>query len=132
MSPLCGLAWARLYEVLVPELIASFEDYVTTTNPLADAPSVRVARFALLELRDMAEFGQRVQPEDGGDLAAWRSLLHDCLTAAGGLSGRQPPQPAELKPLFSVTPFQFDPVPKRDARFYDSFNGGVNPEAFLY
>ena len=28
--------------------------------------------------------------------------------------------------------FEFDPVPKRDARFHDSYNGGVNPEAFLY
>ncbi len=29
-------------------------------------------------------------------------------------------------------PFKFEPVPKRDARFQDSYNGGVNPEAFLY
>ena len=48
-----------VYEVLVPELIASFEAYAATTNPLADAPSVRIARFALLELRDMDEFGRK-------------------------------------------------------------------------
>ncbi len=126
------------YEVLVPELIASFEQYVVTTNPLTDAPSVRVARFALLELRDMAEFGRRALVVDAprievtDDLSAWRTLLRDCLSAAGGLSGRQPQQPLELKPIFSATPFEFDPVPKRDARFHDSYNGGVNPEAFLY
>ncbi len=133
-----------VYEVLVPELIASFEAYVATTNRLADAPSVRVARFALLELRDMVEFGRQalvadaasVRPTDascvGHDLAQWRTLLSGCLLAAGGISGREPQQSQVLNPIFSAEPFEFDPVPKRDARFQDSFNGGVNPEAFLY
>jgi hypothetical protein len=184
-----------VYDVLIPELIASLEAYIAATNPLADAPSVRIARFALLELRDMAEFGQRAiavveandsarrgspDPADGptvglpeqctalrngshGEgrpsvqsgarsedprsarelapalLDAWRTLLGDCLFAAGGLSGRQSQQPggrgrpsSELEPMFSAKPFEFDPVPKRDARFQDSYNGGVNPEAFLY
>jgi hypothetical protein len=35
-------------------------------------------------------------------------------------------------PHFSKEPFQYDAVPKRDARFRDSYNAGVNPEAFLY
>ena len=132
-----------VYEVLVPELIGSLEQYVATTNPLADAPSVRVARFALLELRDMAEFGRKILVADascvGHDLDAWQTLLSDCLLAAGGLSGSQPQTQdgrgrpsSELKPIFSAKPFEFDPVPKRDARFQDSYNGGVNPEAFLY
>ncbi len=168
-----------VYEVLVPELIASFEAYVATTNPLADAPSVRIARFALLELRDMAEFGRQAivcarrgspdpavfstegllemsltaksdsrlegrpavqegagsgdpRPAQPSDFNEWRTLLSNCLLAAGGLSGREPQQPIEMKPAFSATSFKFDPVPKRDARFQDSYNGGVNPEAFLY
>ena len=133
-----------VYDVLIPELIASFESYLATTNPLVDAPSVRVARFALLELRDMAEFGRialvadasRIRPTDAGrvghDLTAWRTLLSNCLLAAGGLSGRQSQQSIELKPIFSAKPFEYDPVPKRDARFHDSYNAGVNPEAFLY
>ena len=125
-----------VYEVLVPELIASFEAYVATTNPLTDAPSVRVARFALLELRDMAEFGRRALMADtngiGQSLSAWRTLLRDCLNAAGGLSGRLPQQTLELNPIFATQPFEFELVPRRDARFHDSYNGGVNPEAFLY
>ena len=133
-----------VYEVLVRELIASFEAYAATTNPLADAPSVRIARFALLELRDMDEFGRKalvanaacVRLTDAScvrhDLVPWRTLLSDCLLAAGRLSGRDSRQPQELIPIFSAKPFEFDPVPKRDARFQDSYNGGVNPEAFLY
>jgi len=32
----------------------------------------------------------------------------------------------------SATPFAYDPEPKRDERFVDVWNQGVNPEAFLY
>ena len=41
-------------------------------------------------------------------------------------------RPSTLTPHFSATPFQYDPVPQRDSRFTDSYNAGVNPEAFLY
>ncbi len=34
--------------------------------------------------------------------------------------------------LFSAKPFVYDPVPKRDARFPDPYNMGVNAEVFLY
>jgi hypothetical protein len=39
------------------------------------------------------------------------------------------PTPA---PHFSAQPYGYDHVPKRDQRFQDSYNAGVNPEAFLY
>ncbi len=123
-----------VYGVLVPALIDSFENYIATTNPLADAPSVRVARFALLELREMNEFGRQAIEALGtrAGMLDWMTDLYDCLLAAGGLSGRQPESNVKLRPGYSAKPFEFDPVPKRDARFHDSFNGGVNPEAFLY
>lgn len=128
-----ALLWGA-YGVLVPALIDSFESYMATTNPLADAPSVRVARFALLELHDLHEFGRAATSafETTEETLAWVVFLGDCLSAAGGVSGRQAVASIELRPKFSSKPFEFDPVPKRDARFQDSFNGGVNPEAFLY
>ncbi len=151
-----------LYEVIVPAVIESLKRYSTTTNPLADAPSVRVTRFCLLEMDDIVAFGRRaveclIDPTTRERLATWRKLLDECLLRAGG-SGklvqskvwsplgddeRQSQVPIAAlaqattdlsppSPQFSVTPFQYDPVPKRDARFQDSFNAGVNPEAFLY
>jgi len=126
-----------VYGVLVPELIRSFEEYIATTNPLADAPSVRVCRFALLELNDMALFGQQLDVADAASVRAefenrLKNILCNCLAAAGGLSGQEPATNVELVPLFSATPYQYDPLPRRDARFHDSYNAGVNPEAFLY
>jgi hypothetical protein len=34
--------------------------------------------------------------------------------------------------MYSKTPYQYDPVPKRDERFTDPWNQGVNAESFLY
>ncbi len=205
-----------IYEVIVPVLIASLEEYQATTNPLADAPTVRLNRFCLLELRDLRAYGARaveslVDAASRKRLAPWVALLGECLECAGGVSGRRgegrtllvpsppssgervrvrglsgeqadhsnttiftapqpstfdhqpdspsPPHPNPLPPKaggegtssgvptlpstinhqpstptphFSATPYEYDPVPQRDARFADSYNAGVNPEAFLY
>jgi len=32
----------------------------------------------------------------------------------------------------SAEPYVYDPIPRRDERFQDLYNQGVNPEAFLY
>ena len=34
--------------------------------------------------------------------------------------------------IHSQTPYVYDPIPKRDERFQDVWNQGVNPEAFIY
>lgn len=49
-----------LYEVAVPALQAALERHLVDTNPLVDHPSVRVCRFALLELADVRRFGDAV------------------------------------------------------------------------
>src|SRR6267143_892364 len=46
-----------LYERALPALKASLEKHLADTNPLVDQPSVRLCRFALLELDDMLKFG---------------------------------------------------------------------------
>src|SRR4051794_17533256 len=46
-----------LYEIALPGLDAALERHLRDTNPLTDAPSVRILRFARLELADMLDFG---------------------------------------------------------------------------
>src|SRR5687768_8409860 len=46
--PTTGELLAGLYEKALPALDAALARYVADTNPLADAPSVRVCRFARL------------------------------------------------------------------------------------
>src|SRR2546426_3759817 len=46
-----------LYEKALPALKAALEKHLAETNRLVDAPSVRLCRFALLELDEMLQFG---------------------------------------------------------------------------
>src|SRR5260370_18763857 len=47
-----------IYEKALPALDAALERHLRDTNPLSDAPSVRVIRFARLEIADMLEIGR--------------------------------------------------------------------------
>lgn len=126
-----------LYEKAMPSLDRALALHREETNPLTDAPSVRVGRFARLELADMMEFGRQgieclVDAETRGGMASWLRLLDDCLAAAGGLDGTAEPSDKTLSRFHSARPYVYDPVPKRDERFQDPWNQGVNAESFLY
>lgn len=126
-----------LYEKALPALDAALERYMAETNPLTDAPSVRVCRFARLELADMIDFGVKalaclVDDETRRATEPWSRLLADCLAVSGGVDGAVPPLDRPIARQHSATPYVYDPVPRRDERFEDLYNQGVNPEAFLY
>lgn len=128
---------AALYEKALPALKSALETHLAETNPLADQPSMRVCRSALRDLDEMLRFGraaigQLVDEARRAEMAPWLALLEARLSAAGGLAGNLP---MELKPLsrkYSATPFVYDGRPKRDERFPDPYNMGVNAEVFLY
>src|SRR6266536_5310231 len=46
-----------LYQKALPALKAALNRHLADTNPLADQPSVRACRFALLEIDDLLQFG---------------------------------------------------------------------------
>jgi hypothetical protein len=126
-----------LYQKAVRALIPALERHRAETNLLADAPSVRVARFALLELDDMSDYGaaaiaRLVGAEHHADAAEWLALLDARLAAAGGVDGTSEKGPAVSERRYSAQPFTYDPMPRRDARFPDPYNMGVNAEAFIY
>jgi hypothetical protein len=123
-----------VYAVALPALDAALARHVADTNPLADAPSIRVIRFARLELADMIDFGRRcidclVDAETRAGLAAWEATLGEALTVVGGLAGADEPSAKTVERVYSATPYQYDPVPRRDERFRDLFNQGVNDES---
>jgi hypothetical protein len=67
---------------------------------------------------------ERMQP--------WLDLLDASLAAAGELDGASPPADVRLQRQYSAKPYVYDAIPKRDERFQDLWNQGVNPEAFIY
>jgi hypothetical protein len=126
-----------LYEKALPALDTALAKHIADTNRLTDAPTVRLCRFARLELADMIDFGVKsiaclVDPQTRESMKPWLNLLDKCLTAAGGLDGASTPVPQTLKLTHSATPYFYDRVPRRDERFQDLFNQGVNAESFIY
>jgi hypothetical protein len=126
-----------LYEKAIPALDAVLARHMADTNPLADAPSVRVCRFARLELADMIDFGRKsiaclVDDAARQAMQPWLALLDRCLAAAGGIDGTAPPSREPIERQHSAQPYTYDCVPKRDERFQDLYNQGVNAEAFIY
>jgi hypothetical protein len=128
-----------LHHHALPALRQALAHHLRDTHPLADWPTVRILRFAQLELDDMLDWGRRalqgLAAEPRTEQAAdWIALLEAALASAGGLDGTVPEasRPALPAPRFSATPFQFQRTPRRDPRFPDPYNMGVHAEAFLY
>lgn len=126
-----------IYEHALPALDAALALHLRDTNPLADAPSVRVIRFARLEIDDMLEFGRSaieclVDDAKYAEHRDWAGELDRLLALSGALDGTQRALNGEPKRRYSAKPFVFDPIPRRDERFQDVWNQGVNAESFLY
>ena len=133
-APTTGLLVTGLYHVALPVLDAALARHSADTNPLTDAPSVRVCRFARIELADMIAFGVKalacLAPEE--EAGPWIERLREALDAAGGLDGASPPSGGPVERMHSARPYVYDPVPRRDERYQDLYNQGVNAESFLY
>ena len=126
-----------LYGHIVPALCDALQHHLVATNRLVDHPSIRICRFALLELSEMRDYGSTcinrlVTPEKRAELAPWTELLARLLRQAGGLDGAQPAEEGPLERLFSLTPHAYNSTPRRDERFSDPYNMGVHAEVFLY
>jgi hypothetical protein len=130
------LIWT-VYGFALPALDEGMRKYEGDTNPLTDAPSRRVLRFARLETADMMAFGQKAMASLSGTapetLTDWVSKLFVMIDVAGGLDGVDPTgDVSHIERRYSATPYQYDSIPKRDERFADPWNQGVNAESFLY
>jgi hypothetical protein len=122
-----------VYEKALPALDAALQRHRADTNPLVDAPTLRVLRFAQFELRDMIDFGSKsiaclVDATQRAKYADWLAYLDGLLETIDGAL----PLTGEPERRFSQTPYVYDRVPRRDERFKDPWNQGVNAESFIY
>ncbi len=126
-----------LYGQAIPQLRDALRRHLADTNKLVDHPSHRICRFALLELEEMAAFGAQcverlVSAEQRRALEPWAGTLTALLAQAGGLDGSAPAAPGPPPRHFSLQPHRYDPVPRRDARFFDRYNMGVAADTFVH
>ena len=132
-APTTELLLAGLYGEALAELNLALVVHGNDTNPLTDAPTVRVCRFAGIEVGDMIEFGEQAMkalPDEG--CHEFTARLTRILILAGGMDGTEPRSEGQAERVFSKEPYVYDPVPRRDERYQDLYNQGVNAEAFLY
>jgi hypothetical protein len=120
---------AGLYATALPALAAAIAQYQSDTNPLTDAPSRRVLRFAQLEVSDVLDFGRRTMAALHVALDRIPGRLPRCRRRVLDGTGPTAPPPPRQR---SKTGYVYDPVPRRDERFTDPWNQAVNAEAFLY
>lgn len=136
-APTTEMLLMGVYELALPAVLRACKRLKEDAHPLADAPTVRIAKLIEFELSDAQQFGeaaiQQLVNSDVREAAAlWLGVLRQCLQAAGELDGTQAASDEVPAPLHSREPYCFVKEPRRDERFQDSFNAGVNPEAFLY
>ena len=138
-APTTGELLLGIYSRAIPRLQAALERHQAETNPLADAPTLRSGKVrTLLELAEMLSYGRDAHhpphsaPEEQRKDGGWLTFLEGWLDAAGDLDGTDAPAGPPLERRYSGTPLTNDSTPRRDERFPDPYNMGVNAEAFLY
>jgi hypothetical protein len=136
-APATELLLPGIYEVAVPALAQALEQHIAQSHILADQPTRRACRIALGELGELLDYGRAalkalLPAERTAEQTSFTNHLGELLAIAGGIDGTAPELAQPATRQFSRTPFQFDSKPKRDARFPDPYNMGINAEAFLY
>src|SRR6185437_16022881 len=126
-----------LYGHAVSALNRALERLIAETNKLFDHPTYRICRLTLVEMKDVQQYGREavrclVNPEKREALSGWSSTLERLLAAAGDLDGTREPTGETVERIFSAVPYKYDGIPRRDERFQDSYNMGVNAEALLF
>jgi len=112
-----------VHQVVGRALQTAYRHHIDDTDPVTDAPTVRVLRRILSDYEPMLEWAEQAitaYVEGGAEetrLGSWRWHLQRLLGCVGGVTGADP-RAAEPAPLRSAGhPFQRGTAPLRDARF---------------
>jgi hypothetical protein len=118
-----------VYVIVRAALADALRSYLTTANPLADYPSLRLVEAALRDEERAVEWGRAAAaavPAQGD----WPARIAALLAAAGGLLGDaavgEPPR--ELR--CADGPPVPDRVVRRDERFVDPFNQSARIDSY--
>jgi len=115
-----------IHQVAGKALETAYRHHIDDTDPVTDAPTIRVMKRVLTDYEPMLQWAEAAITgyiEGGVDepqLAGWRWHLQRLLGSIGGMTGTDARNP-EPNPLrISTKPFQRRTVPLRDVRF-DTF-----------
>jgi hypothetical protein len=112
-----------VHQVVGKALATAYRHHIDNTCPVADAPTIRALKRALLDYEPMLEWADAAIAAyiDGGidesRLAAWRWHLQQLLRSIGGVTGSDDRVPPPVKLRSVEKPYERNTVPKRDPRF---------------
>ena len=113
-----------LAQVLVPALLAAYQDYLAKSDELADGPTLRFLRVAIAEQAEhvslLARFAEQMlaqAPARWPQAEGWVAALRAALLDVGGVSLHKPSPPAAPIAL-PGRPFVLADVPARDEQFH--------------
>jgi uncharacterized ferritin-like protein (DUF455 family) len=111
-----------VYQVVKPAVLAALERYLAQSDPLDDAPSHRVMRHIVTELREqLDEFNTWWQAVPAGErqaAAPWIEWVKDGLDHAGGVFGHDSGSDLLERPGFSDRArYAIPSMPARDSRW---------------
>jgi hypothetical protein len=126
-----------IYDEGVPALIRGLRRFMLDTNRLFDHPGYRLCRLILLEMEEVHEYGGQaieclVGAKDRAAYSEWLETLAKIRRCCGDLDGAVEPVEEPFERVYSLKPHQYDGTPRRDERFKDPYNMGVNAEALLF
>jgi hypothetical protein len=121
---------AGIHQVAGHALQTAYRHQIDDTDPITDAPTIRVLRRILTDYEPMLEWAEQAIAayiEGGIDearLGSWRWHLQRLLGSIGGVTGADPrnEEPAPLRS--AAAPFSRGTVPRRDVRFETFKNTG--------
>ena len=128
---------AGIYQFALPAIERGMRRHLEATHPVADHPTLRILRFALLEIAEMNHYGAQtlkclISKEQQEQNAVFYNVLEAQLKASGDLDGTQTAVESTVPPVYSNKPLTYNKTPARDTRFSDPYNMGVHAEEFLY
>ncbi len=115
---------AAVYGVLVPHLIGAYQTHLTSTDQVADAPTVRLLKQILGDYTEMYLWGKEALQAyitggyDGSNVVFSQMHIEQVLASIGGITGKEEkaPVPPELRSAGKGA-FERSFVATRDPRF---------------
>ncbi len=109
-----------IFEVLLPDCLAAIREYLASTQPLVDQPTIRILKALLAEQEEKLALGRQfLGTFDAGRrefCADWKAHLQAFLDAASGVWGREMTPAGSLKSR-AKEEFRISRTFARDERF---------------
>lgn len=137
-----------IYRVAKPRLVSAMRYHMTVTDPVCDAPTIRVLKPIVEEETEQIRWGEAAvealiagNPDHADQAAHWQQCLESILAEAGGIVATGTPQPPEPETTPEIAMQSLAELPRsrkprserlliaaRDARFYIDMTPRVLPE----